>query len=78
MLYGRRATDCDYWYFGGDNYGDIGILHRSRVAMSQAEMQLIAETFELFRVQYSHIPTSSSDFSAILKVAHLYDSTRSQ
>jgi Tfp pilus assembly protein PilE len=54
-----------------------GMQHRSRVATSQAEMRLVEQTSELFRVQYNRSPISASDFSIILKEAHLYDSTRS-
>lgn len=53
-----------------------GIQQRSRVATSQAEMRLVAQTSELFRVKYNRSPISATDFSDILKEAKLYDSTR--
>lgn len=53
-----------------------GMQQRTRVATSQAEMRLVAQTSELFRVKYDRSPITATDFSAILKDAKLYDSTR--
>lgn len=53
-----------------------GIQQRSRVATSQAEMRLVAQTSELFRVKYNRSPITATDFSDILKDAKLYESTR--
>lgn len=53
-----------------------GLQQRSRVAASQADMRLVAQNSELFRVEYNRNPISGNDFSMILKESNLYDTTR--
>lgn len=53
-----------------------GIQHRSRVATSQSEMRSVAQSSEVFRVEYNRSPISASDFATILKKSNMYDSTR--
>lgn len=53
-----------------------GFQHRSRVAISQADMRSVAQSSEVFRTQNNRGPISANDFSTILKDANLYNSTR--
>lgn len=53
-----------------------GIQQRARVTATQAEMQSVAKSAAVFRVEYNRGPITAGDFSTILKEAKLYDGTR--
>lgn len=53
-----------------------GIQQHARITTTQSEMQSVAKSAEVFRVEYNRGPITASDFSTVLKEARLYDSTR--
>ena len=53
-----------------------GIQQRALITTTQSEMQSVAKSAEIFRVQYERGPMTASDFSTVLKGANLYTATR--
>ena len=53
-----------------------GIQDRARVAATRSEMLSVGQSAAIFRAENDRSPSSADDFSAVLKEAKLYDSTR--
>lgn len=53
-----------------------GIQKRARITVAQHDMSSFGKSTELFKVNYNRSPISALDFSAVLKEAGIYDSTR--